>query len=252
MKHSSKYIILCIACLAVVLPACVMIDSGVGTDSRHDQYTIIGSGRLVFISFGFRDFTRISLSHSFKATIRKSASYAVTMEVDDNIKQYVVARQSGAEVSIGLEDNSYSNVTVNITIETPDVTMISLSGSGALRLDGFDLSHDLQIVGTGATSISGNLTARDVTFNLTGSSTVDLTGTSASLDVYSMGATQLSLFEFPVKNCRVNLTGGSVSNVRVSDNLEVCLTGGSVLRYKGNPSTKIVSVTGGSVIQKVG
>ena len=255
MKHSPKYIILWLAVVLLSFPACVMVDDGFGgfgVDSGHGQHVVIGSGRLVVVTFGFRDFTRISLSHSFKATIRKSNSYSVKVEVDDNIEQYLTAHQSGSSIAIGLEDNSYKNITMNVTIETPDVSLIEGMGAASIRLDGFELDHDIQILATGASIINGNLTAREVSFNLTGSSTVALTGRADDLIVYGTGATQLSLFDFPVKNCKAIMTGGSVSNVSVSDNLEVSLTGGSVLRYKGNPTTRILSVTGGSVIQKVG
>jgi hypothetical protein len=252
MKHSPKYMILCFVAAILSLPACVLVDTDNGFDTGHGQQVIVGSGRVVVISFGFRDFSRISLSQSFKATVRKGNAYSIRVEVDDNIQQYVLAHQSGSAISIGLEDNSYKNITMNITIETPDVEFIEALGAGSIRLDGFDLNHDLQIIGSGASVINGNLFARGVTFNLTGSSTVDLTGRANDLTVFGTGATQLSLFEFPARNCKVIMTGGSVSNIQVSDNLEVSLTGGSLLRYKGNPATKIVSVTGGSVIQKVG
>ena len=252
MKHSPKYIILWIAAVLLSFPACVMVDDGWGVNSGHDQHVVIGSGRVVIITFGFRDFTRISLNQSFKATIRKSNAYSVKVEVDDNIEQYLLAHQSGSSISIGLEDNSYKNITMNVTIETPDVSLIEATGAASIRLDGFELDHDIQILASGASVINGNLTAREVTFNLTGSSTVALTGRANDLNVYGTGAMQLSLFDFPVRNCKAVMTGGSVSNVSVSDNLEVSLTGGSVLRYKGNPTTRILSVTGGSVIQKVG
>lgn len=252
MKHSPKYLILCFAVALFSFPACVLVDTDSGIDSGHSQHVIIGSGRVVFVSFGFRDFSRISLSNSFKATIRKGATYSVRVEVDDNIQQYLLAHQTGNAISIGLEDNSYKNITMNVIIETPDVNSIEASGAGSITLDGFDVDHDVQFIGSGASVFNGYLNARAVTFNLTGSSTVNLMGGANDLNVYGTGATQLSLFEFPVRNCRVVMTGGSVSNVRVSDNLEVSLTGGSVLRYKGNPSTRIISVTGGSIIQKVG
>jgi hypothetical protein len=252
MKHSPKYLILWFVVAVLSFPACVMVDDGWGTDSGRGQHVIIGSGRIVVVTFGFRDFSRISLSQSFKATIRRSNFYSVKVEVDDNIRDYLLAHQSGSTISIGLEDNSYKNITMNVTIETPDMDFIEATGAASIRMDGFELDHDIQFVGNGASIINGTLTARAVTFNLNGSSTVDLTGGANDLNVYGAGATQLSLFEFPAKNCKVVMTGGSVSNVRVSDNLEVSLTGGSVLRYKGNPTTKIVSVTGGSVIQKVG
>jgi hypothetical protein len=251
MKRLRNFI-LSIAALAVFLPGCVMLDSGVGTDSGRDHRGIIGSGRTIVIVFDFRDFRRIYLSQAFKATVRKSNTYSVRVEVDDNIQQYLVAHQSADAISIGLEDNSYQNTTMNVTIETPDVSYIEASGAACIQFDAFVTDHPIEITGSGACSISGSLVTSDLKLNLTGSSTVELTGNSASLSVSGTGATQLSLFEFPVKSCKAVLTGGSVSSVRVSDYLEVNLTGGSVFRYKGDPPTKILSAIGGSVIQKVG
>lgn len=251
MKHL-RSIILWIAAMAMFLPGCVMVDSGVGTDSGRDHHGIIGSGRIVVIVFEFRDFRRIYLSQAFKATVRKSNSYSVRVEVDDNIQQYLVAHQSADAISIGLEDNSYENTTMNVTIETPDVSSMEASGAASIRFDDVMLSHPLEITGSGACSINGNLVTSDLKLNLTGSSSVDLIGSSSSLSVYGTGATQLSLFDFPVKSCKAILTGGSVSNVSVSDYLEVNLTGGSLFRYKGDPPTRILNAIGGSVIQKVG
>jgi len=251
MNYTRRFIIT-IAALAIFLPGCVMVDSGVGTDSGRDHHGIIGSGRLVVIVFDFRDFNRIYLSQAFKATVRTGNTYSVKVEVDDNIQQYLVASQSGNAISIGLEDNSYENTTMNVTIETPDVSYIEASGAASIQFDTVTLNHPLEITGSGACSINGNLVTSDLKLNLTGSSSVNLIGSSSSLNVYGTGATQLSLFDFPVRSCKAVLTGGSLSNVRVSDYLEVNLTGGSVFRYKGDPPTKILNAIGGSVIQKVG
>ncbi len=251
MKHLKIFVVTLLA-LAVLVQGCVMIDSGVGFDSKKDGHAVFGSGRIIAIFLDFRDFNRISLSQAFTATIRKSSTYSVKVELDDNIQQYLIARQSGSAIAIGLEDNSYQNVTMRVTIETPDVSTLELSGAACIQFNDLALNHPLQIVGSGACTVGGGLVVGDLTLNLTGSSSVSLTGSASSLNVYGTGATQLSLFDFPVKRCTAVLTGGSLSDVRVSDYLEVNLTGGCVFRYKGDPPTKIFNAYGGSVIQKVG
>jgi len=70
---------------------------------------------------------------------------------------------------------------------------------------------------------------------LSGSSSVDLTGGADNLDIFGSGAMVLRLLNFPVKTCKAALSGGSVSDVSVSDVLEISLSGGSVFRYKGIP-----------------
>ena len=240
--------------LAVILfiSGCVMIDSLNGVETYGEQQTVIGSGRIVSIPLDFTHFKRISVSHAFKARVSRSNTYSVTVRIDDNIEQYLRAYQSGDEIFIGLENNSYRNTTQEVTIDMPDVEQINISGAVSVRLDGFVLDHAVGFAGSGSSIISGNLVASEVTFALSGSSTVELTGSSNSLLVNGAGATLLYLFDFPVKDCRANLSGSSASNVSVSDNLEVALSGGSVFRYKGNPEVRIISISGGSIIQKVG
>jgi len=160
--------------------------------------------------------------------------------------------QEGDKIFIGLENNTYRNTTMEVTIGTPDIERIETSGAGSVRLDGFVLAHGIEFAASGATTINGSLTADDVTFALTGSTTVELIGSANSLLVNGSGATVLHLFDFPVKDCQANLSGGSTSNVTVSDNLEVNLSGGSIFRYRGNPVVRVISISGGSIIQKVG
>lgn len=251
MTHFKHIPLICLA-LALSVPGCIMVDSLNGIDTNGDQQAVVGSGRIVSVSFDFVRFRKISLNNAFKATINRSNSYSVTIDIDDNVKQYLNVYQYGDEIFIGLEDNTYRKTTMEVTIGMPDIERIETSGAVSARLDGFVLAHGMEFATSGATTINGNLTADVATFALSGSTTVELAGSANSLLVNGSGATVLHLFDFPVKDCRASLSGGSTSNVSVSDNLEVNLSGGSIFRYKGNPVVRVISVSGGSIIQKVG
>lgn len=241
------------ASLAIALAAtgCVMVDPTFGVGPADGRNSIVGSGHLVTVTLDFRGFRRIFLSHAFTARIERGASYSVKVETDDNIEQYVRANQSGDEIHIGLEDNSYSNATLNVVIVTPDVSLIDASGAASVSVSGFSLSHNVELVGSGASIFKGNLSATEVVMKLSGSSTVDLTGSADNLDIDGSGAMVLHLLGFPVKSCKATLSGGSVSDINVSDALEISLSGGSVFRYKGNPVMRVISISGGSIIQRL-
>jgi hypothetical protein len=251
MTHLKHITAICLA-VALSVPGCVMVDSLNGIDTNDNQQTVVGSGRIVSVSFDFTGFKKVSLNNAFKAKINRSNFYSVTVEIDDNVKQYLNVYQYGDEIFIGLENNTYRNTTAEVTIGTPDIERIETSGAVSVRMDGFVFAHGIEFVSSGSSSIGGNLTVGDVTFGLSGSTTVELTGSANSLLVNGSGATVLHLFDFPVKDCRANLSGGSTSNMSVSDNLEVNLSGGSIFRYKGNPVVRVISISGGSIIQKVG
>lgn len=237
--------------VALLAPGCVMVDSSLGVGPTDHGRGIVGSGHIVTVSFGFRNFRKIYISHAFKARIERGSSYSVRVETDDNIEPYVKAYQSSDEIHIGLEENSYRDVTLSVVIETPDLTLIEASGASVVTLSGFEFQHRVDLVGSGASVFTGSLVATDVVMLLSGSSTVDLTGHAETLDINGSGAMVFRLLGFPVRTCKAYLSGGSVCDVAVSDLLEVGLSGGSVFRYKGNPTMHIISVSGGSVIQRL-
>lgn len=251
MAFPQRFFAVCLVAI-LAMPGCVMIDSPSGIDISNDQQTIIGSGRIVQTPLNLSGFTRISLSNTFKARICRSDTYSVTVTTDDNIVQYVRASQSGNEIVISLANNSYRNITAEITIQTPDVEQVNIDGAVSVRLEGFVLEHAVGFAANGSSAISGTLNASEVTLVLSGSSTVALTGGSGSLWVNGSGAASLNLFGFPVKHCRANLSGASIGNVSVSDTLEVALSGASVFHYRGNPTLRVLSISGQSIIQKVG
>jgi hypothetical protein len=237
--------------ISLFATGCVVVDPTIGVGPIDERQAIVGSGHLVTVTLNFKNFKKIFLSHAFKARIDRGSSYSVRLETDDNIEKYVQGYQSGDEIHIGLEDNSYRNTTLNVVIVTPDVSLIDASGAAAVTLSGFELSHRVELVGSGASVFKGDFTATEVVLRLSGSSTVDLTGHAETLDIDGSGAMVLHLLDFPVKTCKATLSGGSVSDVSVSDVLEISLSGGSVFRYKGNPVMRIISLSGGSIIQRL-
>jgi len=247
-----RFILTAFLTIALFASGCVLVDPSIGIGPIDERQSIVGSGHLVTVTLNFRDFRRIFLSHAFKARIDRGNSYSVRVETDDNIEQYVRAYQSGDGIYIGLENNnSYGNTTLNVVMTTPDVSLIDASGASSVSVSGFSVSHNVELVGSGASVFKGDLNAGEVVMKLSGSSTVDLTGGADNLDIYGSGAMVLHLLHFPVKTCKADLSGGSVSDVSVSDALELTLSGGSVFRYKGNPVMRVISVSGGSIIQRL-
>ena len=250
MKKSCS-LLLPIFLITLLASGCIMVDSSLGIGTDDSGPAIVGSGHALTRSYGFSNFSKIYVSHGFKARIERGSSYAVQVNVDDNIEPYLQVRQSGDEIFIGLENRTYRDVTLSVTIRTPDVNLINASGAAAITMTGFDVAHDVQLIGSGASVIRGDLVASTVTMMVSGASAVDLTGRSNAVNINLSGASVMHMLGFPVKTCKAVLSGGSVSDLSVSDSLEVTVTGASVLRYKGNPVVRIVSVTGGSVVQKI-
>ena len=252
MKTLKLFVSISVLCL-VFMNACVVVDSNInGLDGDNNRKSVYGSGRIISIDKDFSDFNNIEISTGFGVEIKKSDSYSVTIEIDDNLREYVNAYKSGNKIFIGLESgNNYKDVTLRAIIETPDINNITASGGTIIEMDGYNFDHSLLIDLSGGSVIKGTLYTGDFNLKLSGGGIAELNGKAKDMDISGSGGCILNLFDFPVNNCSIDFSGGSIANINVTGKLDLALSGGSVLKYKGNPSLGNISISGGSILQKV-
>jgi hypothetical protein len=236
--------------LAFLLTA-LLISSG--CDTVENKNSIQGSGNLVSLEQNFSDFTNIETAFAFESSIRRDTIYKITVTLDDNLSEHLKVIKEGATLKVMMdEDFEYRDATLKVDISLPDIELITLSGASASVLTGFNFSHDLKIILSGASTVSGTINTGNLILELSGASNVSFTGTGTNLVVNGSGASVLSLGNFDLSgNANLVLSGASVSTIRVNGTLNATLTGASVLRYYGNPTLGAIITTGESVIIKL-
>jgi len=98
--------------------------------------------------------------------------------------------------------------------------------------------------------VTGNITAGDAYFDLSGGSQVNLQGTAEDLDINGSGGSQLELEAFSVNNADVNLSGGGRATINLDGILDVNLSGGSRVTYIGEPTLGDINLSGDSTVSK--
>ena len=98
--------------------------------------------------------------------------------------------------------------------------------------------------------MTGDITARDAYFDLSGGSQVNLEGTAEDLDINGSGGSHLTLAAFSVNNADINLSGGGRATINVNGTLDVNLSGGSGVTYIGEPTLGDIDLSGDSTISK--
>ncbi len=234
------------------LNGCVMVDSNInGLDEVDSKNRITGSGNIVTITKDYTNFTDIEIESAFSVKVIKSSIYKVSFEIDDNIAGYIDCHQSGKKIYISLEDGySFNNVTLRAVIETPDLEYIKCNGGTVLQFTTRDFFNNLLLDLNGGSAVKGSLDVNSLELRLNGGSIVELAGTATNINVFGNGGAILNLYDFETKNCNLNFNGGCIAYLYVIDNLSATLSGGSIVKYKGNPSLGTINISGGSVIQK--
>ncbi len=217
----------------------------------------------------FTGFSQVAVGAAFQVDITRGETYKVTVTTNTNLFPQLDIRQDGQTLRVSLKQSFpwfFAGTTRKVSIVMPDLTRLEISGASRGDLRGFSLTHalDLAVSGasniqldslqtgdingdiSGASRVSGNLTAGRCDFNVSGASQVTLSGSGTGLAANASGASRMNLDNFKVGDADIELSGASSGTVNASGRLDARLSGASQLTYIGSPMLGSVEVTGGS------
>jgi len=256
--------------LAIVLIVIVVAASVVG--AVVVWWLLVGSVNLVTEEMEFSDFMSVEAGWGFEVEITQSSSYSVEITADEYVEvsrtgedeyereltfDYIQVSKVGDTLVIGLKsDYNYRSVhplrplTLRAEITMLDLYELKLSGGSQGTAKGFTSSHEFAVDLSGGSRFSGDYTTSgDAQFILSGGShLIGLDGAANDLTINGSGGSHLDLSDFPVYDAAVNLSGGSGATVNLDGRLDGDLSGGSHLKYIGNPTTVDVNTSGGSTV----
>lgn len=235
----------------ILLPICLACDNQIIFDDNNNENKIIGSGDVITLKKNFTNFNKIHFSHALEAEINFGSTYEVSIKIDDNFVDYLIAEEDQENLTIGLiNKHNYSNYTLKVTISMPDILSLDMIGASSSTITGFNFEHYFEADMSGASWLGGELNTGDIKLVLLGASKVEFKGQGKNLDVLASGASYLYLGSFKVINADLNLSGASLAYINADRYIDADLTGASYLNYCGNCSLRNVSTSGASLIQR--
>lgn len=244
----ARVVVLTIA--VMLLAGCMMTGNGVTVGGPGGA--VVGSGNVITKDYDFSGFSRVAVGNAFKVEVQQGQSYAVSVTVDDNVEQYLDVKQEGDQVRIYLKPRlmlSLRNVRLEARITMPEVTGLDFSGATRATVTGFESNKRLDVEVSGASRVSGDITAGETSMNVSGASTVELRGAATGLDLEASGASTLKLADMPASDARVRASGASRIQVNVSGSLTGDASGASTVEYEGKPTNVRVDTSGASSVR---
>jgi len=232
---------------------------------------ITGTGKIATWEMDFKDFNKIEVGNAFEVEITRSDTYRVSITIDEVLYEYLKIDQRGNTLRIGLKPNyTYTGTKQQAVIYLPDLHRLELSGASRAVVSGFSVSHslDFELSGasqmelgptmagnsdfelSGASRVNGYIQMDDGNFDLSGASRLELSGSGDDISIKASGASNVRLPDFPVNTVEVDLSGASRAVIKVSDRMDVNLSGASRLEYSGDPKLGSLNVSGGSSINR--
>lgn len=213
---------------------------------------IEGSGNIVSRTLDVDGFTAIATGWGSELTVRQGDDYRVELRADDNIMEIlrVELRDEQLRFDFPPGERTIRNATIEIDIVMPMLERLDLSGgSGAeVAMDLRDGSFRADL--SGGSELTGTLGAERVRLEGSGGSRFRLQGRTSVVEADGSGAARFYLFDFPTTRVDADLSGGSVLEADVSEELRVDASGGSTVRYEGSPARVRAQASGGSTVRE--
>jgi len=183
----------------------------------------------------------------------QSGPAAVRVEADENLIPYIETRVEGGWLTVKTKDNANLNSSNPITvyITTPDISDLSVSGSGNITGNSkFSLNNDMSFQVTGSGDITVAVNAPKIEASITGSGNLHLTGETKDIDIHITGSGNYDGPDLKAENAEVSVTGSGDASLYADAHLEASIMGSGNVKYRGN-ATVDTHVTGSGTVNKI-
>lgn len=174
-----------------------------------------GSGNVVTESRNISGFTGIDAGGVFQIEVTAQKDFAVEIEADDNLLQYIKTEVDGGTLEISTEKKLSTKNPIRIRISAPDIEKIEASGASMIALDG--------------------LKNEGLTIDSSGASKITVRGETNKLLIDTSGASQIDAENLTAENANVDASGASHISLFVTNTLRTDASGASSIKYAGNP-----------------
>jgi hypothetical protein len=212
---------------------------------------LIGSGHVETENYAYANFTQVEVSSAFEFEIKQSSSYSINVTADDNIIDYVQVSQEGQTLKIRVGTvPSLWRVTLKASVTMPQLGGLTVSGASHGTVSDFSSAEGVNITLSGASRVTGDITAGAVEFDISGASTIQLEGSADDMIATVSSASRFKLEDFIVNDADVNISGASTGTINPSGRLDANVSGASTLLYIGDPTMGTINVSGASTLRK--
>jgi hypothetical protein len=207
------------------------------------------NGETISRNYTLTPFYRVAVQSDINVNINYSAVQTVKVTGADNLlsnlDMYVLNGTLVVKMKVGFYDN---NLTADITIPTFDY--IEVSNDADVKLGAFAGLTDLQlkVMGSGTIKSEALVVSNKIDSYIGGSGTIELQGIAHKGDI-AIGASGIyKSYGLLTSLCYTNIEGSGYAEVNVTDELNVHISGGGTVYYKGNPTIQTTITGSGTVV----
>lgn len=204
-------------------------------------------------------FSEISVNSGIDIDLRQGPEFEVEVEArdtDDVVTEVVgntlrISKDTGWKwYSFGLLSLFARDDAMKVTITLPELTRIRTAGGSDVRGQGRFTGRNLELRSSGGSNITLDLEYDSLDARSSGGSTMYLSGSANRGMLTSSGGSRQNNEGLALKDAELRSSGGSTMNVGVVEELQARASGGSNIRYEGDPLVRDIDESGGANVRR--
>ena len=233
-----------IACLILFSLSCSDDDNPVTPEG------IVGSGDIIQMSLTLPEFHSIRNEIVATIAIASGDEQTVSMDVDNNIYEYITTTVSNGELIISKDpDVIFSEYDLTLNITMTDLKKLTNDGVASIASTNTFGVDSVWLYLNGVGTIYLDLQADYLKTIMAGPSSVSLIGSATNHVLTNSSVGSVYSFNFEKDTTVVTLTGIGDASVYVNDYLRATITGIGSVYYRGDATVE-ATITGTGGIEK--
>ncbi len=217
-------------------------------DEPGDSGCLRGQGAIITEELQLNRIDAIDLKLPATVYLRQGDEQRVIVEGQPNIIDYLERTVKGGLWELETDRCISEMEDLRIFITVPEVTAVSISGSGQIVGESMLTVDDLDIGISGSGDISLQFMADDVHTSISGSGNLRLDGEADEIVFQLSGSGDLQAFGLKARKGKVNISGSGDAEVHITEELSIVISGSGDVLYHGSPSLNVSISGSGEVV----
>lgn len=213
---------------------------------------VIGNGKVVTINRTTSDYEKVIVGGNFDVTLIKGSEGKLTIEIEDNLDEYLETKIEYGNLKIKWKKgyNIKTRKGVKITVPFKEIDGVTLAGSGKIKSEDTIESDELIITLAGSGTLKVDVEANTVQSKVAGSGNIVVSGKTDELNCKIAGSGNFKGYDLTTNDANTKIAGSGSIYATINGNLNAKIAGSGNVRYKGNPTREKVKIAGSGNVSK--
>jgi hypothetical protein len=198
---------------------------------------------------GFRG---VASSGSFNVILTQGNAESVKVKADADVINEVITEVKNGTLQIHSKSRNWSmsniwnNRTVTVYVVAKDLSSISVSGSGDLKIENEFNTNSLSLRVSGSGNFTGKVNVKTLEAGVSGSGDFKVAGAADESSVSISGSGNFDGKGLTTKSTAIRVSGSGNASIYASEKLDASVSGSGDVRYSGHPKniSKVVHGSG--------